>query len=182
MIYCFDLDGTLIKNDMSVTSFWSCLKKNPLLIFKCLFWYIKGKRSLLKLELSKRYKFDPKTLNYNQELLTWINELKKDANNSFYLVSGSTQSIVDIISNNLGCFDKAFGSSESVNLIGENKLAFIKNTFGNTEDICYVGNSNADLKVWKGVRLSAVVSNNEKFINKVKSITTVVKIFKNSFE
>ena len=182
MIYCVDLDGRRIKKEMTVTSFFACIKRNPGLLVLCLFWYIKGKRPLLKEELANRYAFDPGKLPYNHKLLEWLKELKQDPSNKLYLVSGSSQSVVDIISSYIGLFDNAYGSNGIVNLTGNNKLTFIKETFGDTNNICYIGNAQVDFKVWEGVKYAVVVSNNERFIAKAQTTAVVLKVFENSFK
>ena len=42
-----DLDGTLVKTDLMVESFFALIKQNPLLVFLCPFWLLKG-RAFLK--------------------------------------------------------------------------------------------------------------------------------------
>lgn len=180
MIYCVDLDGTLIKNDMSVTSFWYCFRHNPFIIFLCMYWYFCGRRSLLKLELSKRFKFEVSKLNYNKNLISWLEELHS-CNNDIYLVSGSTNEIVKTIADYFPFFSGCYGSSKDINLTGYNKMNFLKVNFNKYEDICYVGNSRVDLKVWEGTKFAAVVSDNESFIKEASSKSNVIKVFRNSW-
>ena len=182
MIYCVDLDGTLVQNDMSVTSFWYCLKRNPLIVFNCIFWYLKGKRSYIKHNLAPRFKFDVASLKYNEQLISWLEELKKDESNEIYLVSGSTQSVVDKIASNFSFFAKGYGSTLEINLTGNNKLEFIKKTFNDVNNICYVGNSRVDFHVWAGVGYAAVVSDNENFNNKAHDTAKVLKVFRGSWK
>ncbi|MGN1392530.1 MAG: hypothetical protein ACI4V7_00590 [Succinivibrionaceae bacterium] len=179
MIYCIDLDGTLIKNDMSVTSFKKYIKVNPLNIFKCIYWYIIGTRSLVKFNLGQWYKFDVNDLPYNKQLIQFLENLsKQDPESEIYLVSGSTQQIVDKIASNFSFFKAGFGSSKKINLTGNNKLLFIKSKF-EEKSICYAGNSKVDFKVWKGVSTGIVVSDDETFINKAKDVTQVIGVYKN---
>lgn len=180
MIFCIDLDGTLIKNDMSVTSFKDIVKAKPLMLFKCAYWLVKGTRSLTKFKLGEIYEFDVEKLNYNQNLIKYLRDLAKDSNNKFYLVSGSTQSVVSKIATHFEFFEEGFGSSPTVNLTGKNKLAFIRKQFG-SENICYAGNSRVDFKVWSGGIEAIVVSDSDDFINRAKSITNVKQVFKNSW-
>ena len=65
MIYCVDLDGTLITYDMSVISFLRTVKPNLKLWPKCLFWYLTGGRAKYALGYTnnlenKRPKLEPK--------------------------------------------------------------------------------------------------------------------------
>ncbi len=176
MIYCVDLDGTMIPNDMSVTSFFEVIKKNPLKVFPCLIWYIKGGRALLKYNLEKLYSFNVSDLNFNQKLISFLNTEFQKPENEIYLVSGSTYLIVKKIADNFEFFKGAYGSSSEVNLIGNNKLAFINEQFKDQE-VCYIGNSKSDFKVWKGVPYGVVISDNEEFINDAKRHTKIIEVF-----
>ncbi len=181
MIYCVDLDGTLVKNDMSVTSFFYCICHNPLLLFACLYWYCKGRRSLLKFNLARHFHFDVDKLPYNQQLIAWLEQEAQNTQNTFYLISGSTTDVVTKIATKFKFFQQGFGSSTTINLTGANKLAFIQQQFANQQDICYIGNTWVDLKVWQGVPYAVVVSDNPKFIAKAKETTTVLKVFTHSW-
>src|SRR5574344_98217 len=178
MIYCVDLDGTLIKNDMSVTSFWYCIRHNPFIIFMCIIWYFKGKRALLKLELSKRYNFSAKALNYNESLISWL-KCQASKGDKIYLISGSTTTIIKKISDNFDFFSGNYGSTIKINLTGTNKLNFITKTFSSTNEICYIGNSKVDLKVWLGTSHGIIVSNDDKLIQQEKKLTIILKVFRN---
>ncbi|UCF90211.1 MAG: hypothetical protein JSW39_18180, partial [Desulfobacterales bacterium] len=52
-----DLDGTLIKTDVLVESFWALFTQNPLYIFVLPFWGLKGK-AYLKEQISQRVALD----------------------------------------------------------------------------------------------------------------------------
>ncbi|CNH78067.1 Uncharacterised protein [Yersinia bercovieri] len=49
---CIDLDGTLVRTDTLVESFFLLIKKNPFYAFLCVLWLLRGKASL-KNEIAK---------------------------------------------------------------------------------------------------------------------------------
>ncbi len=180
MIYCVDLDGTLIKNDMSVTSFFAMALRRPFLLGKFFRWHREGGRALLKHRLGEIYEFDPADLKFNAELVAYLEELARDPANEIYLVSGSTQKIVDRIAARFPFFRGAFGSSPEINLTGRNKLALIRARFG-AGPVCYAGNARVDLKVWKGTDSAIVVSARRRFIKKAGAATKIEKVIRPRF-
>ena len=180
MIYCVDLDGTLISNDMSVTSFFETILKKPQLIPACYRWHHEGGRARLKYNIGEIYNVNISRLKFNLELIDYLKELAENPDNSIYLVSGSTQSIVSKIASYFSFFKEGFGSSIDVNLTGKNKLALIKKYFGDS-DVCYIGNARVDLKVWEGTHSGIVVSNCGSFISSAKKVTRIEKVFKGRF-
>lgn len=178
MIYCVDLDGTLIPNDMSVTSFFSVIGKNPLMLFPALCWFLRdgGRRAFLKYHIARHYSFDPANLCWNRELLDFLKKEAEIPGNEVYIVSGSTSEIVRKIAAWHGFFRDGFGSSERVNLVGDAKLAFIKEKFAGQE-VCYAGNSRTDLRVWRGVSQGIVVSGKSGLVSEAGTLTRVVRVF-----
>ena len=63
-ILCVDLDGTFVKTDMLYESFLFKFKKNPLVIFSCIFWLLIGGKVLLKSKLAENFDFDVSALPY----------------------------------------------------------------------------------------------------------------------
>ncbi|WP_274968064.1 haloacid dehalogenase-like hydrolase [Succinimonas amylolytica] len=183
MIYCIDLDGTLIPNDMSVTSFVSVIRKNPLMLFPALCWFLRdgGRRAFLKYHIAQHYSFDPAALCWNRDLLDFLRKEAEVPGNEIYIVSGSTDEIVRKITAYHGFFKGGFGSTARVNLVGKNKLAFIKDKFAGQE-ICYAGNSRTDLRVWCGVPRGIVVSDSQQLISEARALTGVLRVFPGSWQ
>ena len=108
------------------------------------FWLFHGK-NYLKQKLAEEYLKDFEVENLPFSRVT--EELELDHFNNKFIVSGSHQSIVDKINQNLKIGNKAFGSGLNGNLVGERKAKFIMDKFG--PDFAYVGNSMADIPIWK---------------------------------
>ena len=142
-----DLDGTLIREDLSGLAFLHCLKKNPLkLFFYLVTFLIKGK-PYLKEKISKNYTVPISKLTFNRNALNYIRDVK-NRHRVVYLISGSHQILVDQIDRNLKIFFESFGTTNNFNMVGYNKVKFINEKL-NIIEFDYLGNSKKDLPIWK---------------------------------
>lgn len=141
-----DLDGTLIRTDMLLESFWAACSANFLTPLQVLFRAPKG-RAAVKRYLSGKTRIDPATLPYNQDVIDYIRAWRKHGGRTA-LVSASDENIVRAIGEHLGIFDEIHGSDGKVNLKATRKAQFLRDRFGEN-GFAYVGDSRADLAVWK---------------------------------
>ena len=63
-----DLDGTLIAGDLLYKSFFSILRKNPLIVFGCATWLMRG-RAALKRQLALRNRIDWDRIKLHQDVV-----------------------------------------------------------------------------------------------------------------
>ena len=161
-----DLDGTLIKEDLTDLAFIEYLKSKPLeLLIYLIIFLFKGK-SYLKKKISKNYIVPIDKLNFNRASLDYIKEVKK-RHRVVYLISGSHQLLVNQINNHLKIFFEAFGTRSNFNMIGKNKIKFINEQLKILE-FDYLGNSNQDLPIWnytKKIIYTNASDNLKKIIN-----------------
>ena len=68
---CVDLDGTLIRSDLLVESFFLLLKHRPLCLFLVPLWLWRGK-AVLKYEIARRVQPDYALLPYDTAFLDWL--------------------------------------------------------------------------------------------------------------
>ena len=145
-----DLDGTLIKEDLSNLAFLHCLKKKPLrLFFYLVIFLIKGK-SYLKEKISKDFTVPISKLTFNRSALNYIRDVK-NRHRVVYLISGSHQILVDQIDQDLKIFFESFGTTSNFNMVGYNKVKFINEKL-NIIEFDYLGNSKKDLPIWEHCR------------------------------
>ena len=142
-----DLDGTLIKEDLSNLAFSHSLKNYP---FKTLFYLLvflfKGK-PYLKYKISKGFTIPFEKLTFNKSAFNFIREVK-NRHRVVYLISGSHQVLVDQMAKYLNFFFESFGTKDNFNMVGSNKVKFIKENL-KINDFDYFGNSHKDLPIWK---------------------------------
>ena len=171
-----DLDGTLIKEDLSNLAFINFLKKYPLkLIFYVLIFLIKG-RPYLKEKISKNFEVPISKLTFNKSALNYIRDVK-NRHRVVYLISGSHQILVDQIDQHLKIFFESFGTTNTFNMVGYNKVKFINEKL-NIIEFDYLGNSKKDLPIWKyceKIIYTNVSGSLRKIINKSKLYKIEVK-------
>jgi hypothetical protein len=63
-----DLDGTLIAGDLLHKSFFSILRRNPLVVFQCAAWLLRG-RAALKRQLALRNRIDWDAIELHQDVV-----------------------------------------------------------------------------------------------------------------
>ena len=163
-----DLDGTLIKEDLTNLAFLSFLKKRPLKLFLYLVVFLFKGKAYLKEKISIDFIVPIDDLNFNKAGINYIRSIK-NRHRVVYLISGSHQLLVDQISNYLNIFFESFGTKDNYNMVGINKVRFINNKL-NILEFDYLGNSSQDLPIWKYTKkiIYTNISNNLK--NKISSM------------
>lgn len=141
-----DVDGTLLRSDITQEMFWLGLFKFPWLAPK-IFTLIKNDRPALKALLMPKLKdqFDPEHLPYNPLVLKYAREHKM-AGGEVILCSGSEDALIKRIADHLSDVDAGFGTSETINLVKGNKSKFLQERY--PDGFIYMGNSNQDFDVW----------------------------------
>ncbi len=141
-----DLDGTLIKSDLTLESILLLLKKNLFFVFAIAFWLLQG-RPYLKSQLAKRVQIPIEQVPVNTEFHEFLLQ-EKQRGRKLVLISASNQNAVEQVNSHFNLFSESIGSDETINLKSANKLAKIQEMSGG-ESFSYAGNSSADLPIWK---------------------------------
>ncbi len=150
-----DLDGTLTYTDLLFESVLLLIKRNPLYLFLCFAWMLRG-RGNLKAQIARRIALDVSLLPYNQELLAYLKQ-QRAAGRRLVLASASDRTLVQRVADHLGIFDAVLGSDETTNLKSRAKLqAIIADASAN--GFAYAGNGAADLSVWASATEIIVVN------------------------
>ena len=84
-----DLDGTYTKTDLLYESFLTAFKLNPLIIFHCLLWILKG-RAYLKQQLSELVDVTVSDLPLNRQFVSFLKK-EKERGRSLYLATASAE-------------------------------------------------------------------------------------------
>ena len=163
-----DLDGTLIKEDLSDLAFLHSLKKFPIKTLFYLFVFLFRGKSYLKNKISKNFDIPFKNLTFNKAAIDFINE-QKNRHRVVYLISGSHQILVDQMSRHLNIFFESFGTKENFNMVGYNKVIFIKENL-NIHDFDYLGNSYKDIPIWKYTKKAIHTNSSQQLIKTIKTL------------
>ena len=143
--FCVDLDGTLIRNDLSIESLFRALLKSPWILFLVPVWLLRG-RQVLKANLAQRVVLRPETLPFNAEVIKAVEEARASGRRTV-LVTGSHYVFAQLVADHLGVFDEVHASDESVNLTGGAKADRLVSLYGEG-NFEYAGNAAVDLPVW----------------------------------
>ena len=161
-----DLDGTLIKEDLSDLAFSYSLKNQPLKTLFYLFVFLFKGKPYLKEKISKNYKISFNNLTFNKAAFDFIRE-QKIHHRAVYLISGSHQILVDQMAKYLNIFFEAFGTRDNFNMVGSNKVRFIKENL-KINDFDYLGNSHQDLPIWKYTKRAIYTNATPELIKTIK--------------
>ena len=146
-----DLDGTLIAGDLLYKSFFSILRRNPLIVFSCAGWLLHG-RAALKRQLALRNRIDWDRLKLHQDVLD-LAKREKAAGRTIVLATAADAVLAGRLASRLAFIDQMFASDGERNLKGFAKADLLSRTF--PAGFIYAGDSKADLAVW--ARASAIV-------------------------
>ena len=147
-----DLDGTLIKEDLSDLAFSHSLKNFPFKTLFYLFVFLFKGKPYLKEKISKNFTVPFANLTFNKAALDFVKE-KKNKHTVVYLISGSHQILVDQMDKFLNIFFGSFGTNANFNMVGSNKVKFINENL-KIYDFAYLGNSHKDLPIWKHTKIA----------------------------
>ena len=149
-----DLDGSLIRSDTLIESFFLFLRRFPLLFWLPLVWLLRGKANLKK-HIADEVIPDAAFLPYNLELIEWLKK-QKVMGAKVILATAANQRIAQAVVDHLGFFDD-FIATNTVNLSAHNKRNALIERFGQ-KGYEYVGNSRADLAVWQSAAVTHMVN------------------------
>src|SRR6185312_3186193 len=111
-----DLDGTLIAGDLLYKSFFSILSRNPLIVFSCAAWLLRG-RAALKRQLALRNRIDWERLALHRDVLD-LARREKAAGRTIVLATAADAVLAGHLAARLGFFDQMFASDGEQNLKG----------------------------------------------------------------
>ncbi len=168
-----DLDGTLIKEDLSNLAFIDYIKKNPIKLFFYLIIFLFKGRSFLKEKISTGFVVPIEKINFNEACLEYIKKVKNH-HRVVYLISGSHQLLVDQVDRHLRIFFEVFGTKKDFNMVGINKVKFINEKL-KIFSFDYLGNSKKDLPIWNYTK-RIIYTNVSTDLKKIIDISNLDKI------
>ena len=139
-----DLDGTLIAGDLLYKSFFSILRRNPLIVFGCAKWLLAG-RAALKRQLALRNRIDWDRLALHQDVVA-LAIREKAAGRAIVLATAADAVLAGQLASRLGFIDELYASDGERNLKGSVKADTLRRLF--PAGFIYAGDSKADLAVW----------------------------------
>ena len=171
-----DLDHTLIETDLLFLSSLGVLGKNPWLVFHYFYWLWKGK-SYLKDQLVRRYEINIPELPYNQSVISYILQRKKQGC-KIVLATASHKNYAFAVAKHLKLFDDVMASNKDFNLSSYNKAEILVHRFGE-RNFDYIGDHMRDLPVWEVSQLSIIVNATNRITANTKHLNTLILSNKN---
>ena len=150
-----DLDGTLLRSDLLLESFWSALARRWSTAFSAPLALLQG-RGALKAHLAAHADIDVARLPYDDGVLEHLRAWRAQGGRCA-LVTASDAGLAGRVADHLGLFDEVHGSTPQRNLKGARKAAFLHERFG-VGGYVYAGDSPADLPVWAGAAGAVTVT------------------------
>ncbi len=169
-----DLDGTLIRSDLLVETWFSLLRHSPLTAMRAVLWVLRG-RAHLKQQIAARVVLDVTMLPYHDQLIEYL-RAQHDEGRHLVLASASDERLVTAIAGHLGLFEKVLASDGLTNLAGASKRDRLLKEFG-AKGYDYAGNAPADLPVWAEARTAIVVDPTRGLRAAVARTTEIERIF-----
>lgn len=144
-----DVDGTLVRSDLLIESFFSLVSTDAWRGLRSLAALVRG-RAAFKARVAEEGKLDVELLPLDTALVRYLSEAKQRGT-KIYLASASDRRLVASLAERLGIIDGIFASDGQRNLAGRNKAQVLCDAFGEG-GFDYVGNSAPDLAVWSKAR------------------------------
>lgn len=152
---CVDLDGTLLRIDTLHEAAAGMCLADPRAALRLPAWLAAGKLRV-KAELARRWVFDPATLPYSPELLTWLRARRAEGAR-LVLCTAAHRTIAERIAAHLGLFDEVIAADAACNPRGAAKAERLCRRFGRGGFV-YAGNDATDLVVWDRAAAAVVVN------------------------
>lgn len=145
-----DVDGTLLRADLSLESFVRIARSGLLLALRLVLALLRG-RAAAKTFAARHDAVDPALLPYRSDVLDLIAQAQAERR-PVILASASHWRPVAAIARHLGLAHPVLASTNRRNLKGQAKLAAIRALIGPSTPFDYVGDSAADRPLWRAAR------------------------------
>jgi len=169
-----DLDGTLLRTDVTAESVFVLVKRDPRALLS-LPWALLRGRAVFKRALAQRAQPDVDTLPLNEPLLEFLRH-ERHRGRALILATGADQLVAHRIAARLGLFDSVFASDGRTNMTGDAKRGRLVAAFGE-RGFDYVGNSRRDLPVWAAARRALVAGGATHHLHAVRQVGSVDRVF-----
>ena len=168
-----DLDGTLLRADLLVESLIALLRRNLLMVFPLLFWFLQGK-AVLKRRIAERSHLDISLLPANEALVAFA-EAEKAKGREIVLATASDEIMARRVAQRFPFIDRVIASDGKTNLKGEAKAKRLCELF--PQGFQYAGDSHADLAVWRAADRILVVEAEADVVRKVAFLGRPMTVF-----
>lgn len=154
---CVDLDGTLIRNDLTVWSVETFIKSGFFSFVRFIFYVIFRGWAQTKRRIAQEIPLkDMSLLKYNEKFLDYLVAQRKSGVHLF-LATATDEIYAKKVAEDVGIFDGVLASNGECNLAGKTKADALYMIFGE-KGFVYAGNSKDDIDVWNKCSEAILVS------------------------
>ncbi|MBY5991864.1 UbiA family prenyltransferase [Ferrimonas balearica] len=171
---CVDLDGTLLKSDLSFELLLVIIRTQPWNLVPLLTTLLQSGLAPFKQRLASSAQLDVTRLPYHLPVIHYLE--RQAQRRPLWLCTGSDQKIARQVADHLGCFAGVIASDGEVNCTGERKAEALVGRFG-PGGFDYVGNERKDLAVWQAGRRALLVTRSRRFALWVTQRVKLQRIF-----
>jgi len=172
---CVDLDGTLVRTDLLVESWFAHLKHSALLTLLTPFWLIIGK-ARLKHEIAHRADLDVHSLPYHSAFLEYLRDQYRQGR-ALVLTTASHEKYAKQVAAYLGIFNDVMASNKQTNFSGAVKRRLLVKRFGEG-GFDYAGNSRADIEIFPHARRAILVDPESGVEQTARRFGSVERVFR----
>lgn len=173
-VLCVDLDGTLLRGDLTFESAFSLLRERPMQALAMPFWLLHG-RARFKCEVAARTTIDAAALPYDGRIIDHLRR-EREAGRTVVLATGSHQTFAEQVASHLELFDDVIATRGSINMSGRHKRNELVKRYGEG-GFDYLGNESRDLDVWRSARSAWIANSSARLERRVSVMANVVKSF-----
>jgi hypothetical protein len=148
-----DIDGTLIRGNLLLASLAALLRRNPVMIFPLLFWFVQG-MATFKRRVAERCHLNISRLPANEALVAYA-RAEKARGRTIVLATAADEIMARRIALRFGFIDRVIASDGKVHLEGAAKARQLHALF--PQGFHYASNSHAALSVWQAAEHVIVV-------------------------
>jgi phosphoglycolate phosphatase-like HAD superfamily hydrolase len=147
---CIDLDGTLLRQDITQFAYKKIRARLPWTPFHLLKWGLQGGRPYIKDQIAQLTSVEDLALSHREINPAFHAYLREAHESGRYLVlaTGAPQGLAQKVADYFGFFKEVIASTQNSNCVGKVKAQALMERFGPGQ-FAYAGNSWQDVPVWK---------------------------------
>lgn len=170
-----DMDGALIRTDVTFEALAAGLFKRPLSTLGSFLLLLRG-RAHFKRRITEIAALDVSHLPLREDFIAHL-DAQRASGRSLHLVSAADDEVVQKVAARVGLFESAVGSTNGRNLKGSEKARYLREKYAG--GFAYAGDSPADLNVWKHAQGAVLAGASPGTARRARALSPVEAEFKN---
>lgn len=174
---CVELEGGLIRTNLSQESILLLVRSKPWLLFFLPFWRLRG-RARFKHDIARNTNLRADYIPYREDVLNWISE-RRVQGQDLILVTSADTTLAARVAQHLGIFSGVMASDDGADLSGRQKLNRLEAQFGKGR-FDYLAPARPHNSIWKSAHAAAIVDGEDGGISTFEGEVAPVRVFPRS--